>query len=105
LITASEDDASPVIMLWDLRNARAPEKILQGHERGVLSISWCAQDPELLLSCGKDNRTLAWNPTSGDIIGQVRALIIRWNSHTQMSRPVAPLEQLVLPHVVVPAQS
>ena len=27
LVTASEDDASPIIMLWDLRNARAPEKV------------------------------------------------------------------------------
>ena len=27
LVTASEDDVSPVIMLWDLRNARAPEKV------------------------------------------------------------------------------
>ncbi|CAE6536089.1 unnamed protein product [Rhizoctonia solani] len=71
LITASEDDSQPVIMLWDLRNARAPEKILQGHDRGVLSISWCPQDPELLLSCGKDNRTLVWNPNSGDIVGQL----------------------------------
>ncbi|KEP48003.1 protein transporter SEC31 [Rhizoctonia solani 123E] len=71
LITASEDDSQPVIMLWDLRNARAPEKILQGHERGVLSVSWCQQDPELLLSCGKDNRTLIWNPNSGEIVGQL----------------------------------
>jgi protein transport protein SEC31 len=72
LITASEDDSQPVIMLWDLRNARAPERILQGHERGVLSVSWCPQDPELLISCGKDNRTLVWNPSSGEILGQVR---------------------------------
>ncbi|CAE6512434.1 unnamed protein product [Rhizoctonia solani] len=71
LITASEDDSQPVIMLWDLRNARAPEKILQGHERGVLSISWCQQDPELLLSCGKDNRTIVWNPNSGEMVGQL----------------------------------
>ena len=27
LVTASEDDMSPVIMVWDLRNARAPEKV------------------------------------------------------------------------------
>lgn len=27
VITASEDDNSPVIMVWDLRNARAPEKV------------------------------------------------------------------------------
>lgn len=26
LVTASEDDSSPIIMVWDLRNARAPEK-------------------------------------------------------------------------------
>ena len=26
LVTSSEDDSSPVIMVWDLRNARAPEK-------------------------------------------------------------------------------
>jgi hypothetical protein len=27
VITASEDDSSPIIMVWDLRNARAPEKV------------------------------------------------------------------------------
>jgi protein transport protein SEC31 len=27
LITASEDDESPIIMLWDLRNTRAPERV------------------------------------------------------------------------------
>ncbi|KAF7367477.1 Nucleoporin-interacting protein [Mycena sanguinolenta] len=29
LVTASEDDQSPIIMLWDLRNARAPEKAMR----------------------------------------------------------------------------
>jgi protein transport protein SEC31 len=58
LITASEDDSQSVIMLWDLRNARAPERILQGHERGAPSVSWYPQDPELVISSGKDNRTL-----------------------------------------------
>ncbi|WVR04848.1 hypothetical protein IAU60_001860 [Kwoniella sp. DSM 27419] len=56
LITASEDDESPIIMLWDLRNTRAPEK-----------------DADLLLSCGKDNRTLCWNPQTGEIIGELPA--------------------------------
>lgn len=27
LVTSSEDDSSPIIMVWDLRNARAPEKV------------------------------------------------------------------------------
>ncbi|KAJ3981184.1 hypothetical protein F5890DRAFT_1618907 [Lentinula detonsa] len=71
LVTASEDDSSPIIMVWDLRNARAPEKILTGHEKGVLSLSWCKQDADLLLSCGKDNRALCWNPQTSEIIGEL----------------------------------
>ncbi|GBN13738.1 Protein transport protein Sec31A, partial [Araneus ventricosus] len=38
---------------------------------GVLSIAWCAQDPDLLLSCGKDNRILCWNPNSNVENGEV----------------------------------
>ncbi|KZT07919.1 uncharacterized protein LAESUDRAFT_697968 [Laetiporus sulphureus 93-53] len=71
LVTSSEDDTSPIIMVWDLRNARAPEKILTGHEKGVLSLSWCKQDADLLLSCGKDNRALCWNPQTSEIIGEL----------------------------------
>jgi protein transport protein SEC31 len=71
LITASEDDTSPIIMVWDLRNSLAPEKILSGHDKGILSLSWCEQDQDLLLSCGKDNRTICWNPQTCEIIGEV----------------------------------
>jgi protein transport protein SEC31 len=70
LLTATPDDNSPVIFLWDLRNSNAPEKVLQGHEQGVLSLSWCQQDSSLLLSCGKDNRTLLWNPQTGERYGE-----------------------------------
>ncbi|KAL6299339.1 hypothetical protein BKA93DRAFT_608197 [Sparassis latifolia] len=71
LVTSSEDDTSPIVMVWDLRNTRAPEKILTGHEKGVLSLSWCTQDPDLLLSCGKDNRALCWNPQTSEMIGEL----------------------------------
>ncbi|RXW21982.1 hypothetical protein EST38_g3860 [Candolleomyces aberdarensis] len=71
VVTSSEDDSSPIIMVWDLRNARAPEKILTGHEKGVLSLSWCKQDADLLLSCGKDNKALCWNPQTSELIGQL----------------------------------
>ena len=30
----------------------------------MLSLSWCPQDADLLLSCGKDNRTICWNPNA-----------------------------------------
>jgi protein transport protein SEC31 len=53
----------------------ADRQILSGHHKGVLSVAWCEQDADLLLSCGKDNRTLCWNPQTGEIIGEVSSLI------------------------------
>ena len=47
-------------------------QILAGHDKGILSLSWCDQDADLLLSSGKDGRTICWNPSSGDIVAEVR---------------------------------
>ncbi|GMG38744.1 unnamed protein product [Ambrosiozyma monospora] len=65
LVTASDTDSSPVILTWDLRNASTPEQELKGHRKGVLSLDWCQQDPEFLLSSGKDDATFLWNPIKG----------------------------------------
>ena len=32
-----------------------------GHTEGILSVSWCPTDPSLLMSCGKDNKTMMWD--------------------------------------------
>lgn len=62
IVTASGDDKHPVIKLWDLRSSTSlPLATLQGHKEGVLSLSWCPTDASLLLSCGKDNRTILWD--------------------------------------------
>lgn len=71
LCLASEEDQTPVIQLWDLRFATSPLKVLESHQRGVLSIAWCPQDPDLLVSCGKDSRILCWNPNSSVPGGEV----------------------------------
>ncbi|KAL8602789.1 hypothetical protein ACOMHN_055172 [Nucella lapillus] len=68
---SSEDDHTPVIQLWDLRYATSPLKVLENHKRGILSVAWCQRDPDLLLSCGKDNRILCWNPNSNVQGGEV----------------------------------
>eukprot|EP00794_Sanderia_malayensis_P012918 gene12918-14250_t len=65
MVIGNEDDRYPVIQLWDLRFATSPMKVLEGHQRGILSLDWCNQDPDLLMSCGKDNRILCWNPNNG----------------------------------------
>ncbi|KAF4107899.1 hypothetical protein G5714_010658 [Onychostoma macrolepis] len=68
LVLASEDDRMPVIQMWDLRFATSPLKVLESHTRGVLAIAWSEADPELLLSCGKDNRILCWNPNTAEVL-------------------------------------
>lgn len=82
LCLASEDDQAPVIELWDLRFATSPLKMFQNHQRGVLSIAWNPHDPDLLLSCAKDNRILCWNPNSdapnGEVICEL-AQTNQWN--------------------------
>ncbi|KAH8811803.1 hypothetical protein F5884DRAFT_783494 [Xylogone sp. PMI_703] len=84
LLTATPDDSSPVILLWDLRNSNAPERVLQGHEQGVLSLSWCQEDSDLLLSCGKDNRTLVWNPQTGELLGEFPE-VTNWTFQTKFN--------------------
>ncbi|KAL8951570.1 MAG: hypothetical protein Q9222_002455 [Ikaeria aurantiellina] len=86
LVTAIPQDSDPLILVWDLRNTNAPERVLRGHDGGVLSLSWCAQDNALLLSCGKDNRTICWNPQSGEAYGEYPVVTnwtfqTRWNPH------------------------
>ncbi|PNH43983.1 hypothetical protein VD0004_g3633 [Verticillium dahliae] len=86
LLTATPDDSAPLILLWDLRNSNAPERSLQGHDQGVLSLSWCQQDGDLLISSGKDNRTLIWNPQTGERYGEFPEVtnwtfLTRFNPH------------------------
>jgi len=62
IITASSDNRNPVLKLWDLRASTSmPLATLEGHTQGILSTAWCPHDDSLLLSCGKDNRTLLWD--------------------------------------------
>ena len=82
LVTAIPDDTDPVILVWDLRNANAPERVLKGHDRGVLSLSWCQQDSDLLLSCGKDNRNICWNPQTGESYGEF-PVVTNWTFQTR----------------------
>jgi protein transport protein SEC31 len=52
----------------------------------VLSLAWCDHDPDLLLSSGKDNRNICWNPQSGTPYGEFPVVTnwtfqTRWNPH------------------------
>jgi protein transport protein SEC31 len=45
-------------------------------------MSWCPKDSELLLSSGKDSRTLCWNPQTGALLGEI-ARSTNWVFGTQ----------------------
>lgn len=68
LVVASEDDRTPTLQMWDLRNSMSPVKEFVGHVKGVMGMSWCPQDHSLLLSCSKDHRTICWDVSSTDIV-------------------------------------
>ncbi|KAF8071322.1 SEC31B [Scenedesmus sp. PABB004] len=68
LVVASDDDRSPTLQMWDLRNSMSPVKEFVGHTKGVLGMSWCQQDHSLLLSCSKDNRTICWDVNTTDVV-------------------------------------
>jgi len=70
-VAVATDDPKPVIQTWDLRKAVAPTRTLTGHTGGVLSLSWCPMDSNLLMSCGRDGRTVCWNPNTGDILQEL----------------------------------
>ncbi|KAI5298373.1 hypothetical protein KEM55_003466, partial [Ascosphaera atra] len=84
LITGTPLESDPIICLWDLRNSNAPERVLRGHENGVLDLAWCVQDPRLLISCGMDDRTLAWNPETGEKYGEY-PIVTNWTFQTRFN--------------------
>ena len=71
LVTASDDDRCPVLQVWDLRNSISPAAELSGHSKGVLALSWCPNDSQLVLTCAKDNRTLLWDMAAGVPCGEL----------------------------------
>ncbi|XP_027154813.1 protein transport protein SEC31 homolog B [Coffea eugenioides] len=73
LIVASDEDSSPSLRLWDLRNVMSPNKELVGHTKGVIAMSWCPIDSSYVLTCAKDNRTICWDVGSGEIISELPA--------------------------------
>lgn len=64
------------------------EQTLTGHEGGVLSLSWCKQDVDLLLSSGKDNRTICWDPQTGEKLGEF-PVVANWTYQTRWN-PINP---------------
>ena len=46
-------------------------KTFAGHSKGIMSMDWCPKDSDILLSGGKDNRTIVWDTNTGQPIGDL----------------------------------
>ncbi|KAJ0977981.1 hypothetical protein J5N97_013455 [Dioscorea zingiberensis] len=78
LIIASDDDHSPSLRVWDVRKTISPLREFVGHTKGVIAMSWCPYDSSYLLTCAKDNRTICWDTTHGEIVSELPAST-NWN--------------------------
>jgi protein transport protein SEC31 len=68
-LVANDDPQNPALKIWDLRNPDYPVATYQDlHYDGILSVSWCLSDPNLLVSSGKDFRTVLANSKTGERI-------------------------------------
>ena len=64
LLVSYNDDTNPCVQLWDMRNCSYPFKEFQQHSRGVTAASYCDHDSNLIISSGRDNRTICWSINS-----------------------------------------
>ncbi|KAG6677018.1 hypothetical protein I3843_14G006100 [Carya illinoinensis] len=73
LVVASDEDNSPSVRLWDVRNVMSPLKEFTGHTKGVIAMAWCPIDSSYLITCAKDSRTICWDTVSGEIVCELPA--------------------------------
>uniref|UniRef100_A0A1J3JSN5 Protein transport protein SEC31-like protein B n=1 Tax=Noccaea caerulescens TaxID=107243 RepID=A0A1J3JSN5_NOCCA len=73
IMVASDDDGSPTLKLWDMRNTMSPVREFTGHQRGVIAMEWCPSDSSYLLTCAKDNRTICWDTNTAEIVAELPA--------------------------------
>ncbi|KAG6679763.1 hypothetical protein I3842_13G008400 [Carya illinoinensis] len=73
LVVASDEDTSPSVRLWDVRNVMSPLKEFTGHTKGIIAMAWCPVDSSYLITCAKDNRTICWDTVSGEIVCELPA--------------------------------
>lgn len=66
-VVANDDDRTPNINVWDLRNPSYPVTTFSDvHTAGILSFSWNLEDSNLIVSSGKDSRTVVTNIQTGE---------------------------------------
>lgn len=86
-VVANDDDKNPSFNVWDLRKTDYPVATFQNiHYSGITSISWCLSDPNLVVSTGRDERTVVTNFKTREMVlefpstGSIYDTVI-WSQH------------------------
>lgn len=90
IVVGYDDDRNPSLQLWDLRNVSYPFKeAVSAHQKGVMSIEFSPIDPNLLLSSGKDGKTICWtllNNQQPEVFTEIHSQ--QWSVQNQWSPSV-----------------
>ena len=66
---ANDNDDNPSFNVWDLRKTAYPVATFQNvHYKGITSISWCLADSNLVVSSGRDERTVVTNFKTREVV-------------------------------------
>ena len=111
LMIAYNDDHSPCVQLWDMRNCSYPFREFQEHSRGVTCASFCDLDSSLVVSSGRDNRSVCWSVHSGsleaysDLNLNAPATKLEWSPHLPGFIAAASLSGTVSVHSISQRQT
>jgi protein transport protein SEC31 len=73
-LVANDDDSSPSLNIWDLRNPNSPVCTFPDiHYSGILGVTWSLNDPSMIVSSGRDFRTVVLNYKTGETILEIPA--------------------------------
>ena len=90
IAVASDSDQAPFVQIWDLKQANQPVFTYSVHSAGITSLSWSPFDSSLLLTSGKDNRTLCLSPLTGAVTCELPPSA-NWNFDVQWSPKIPAL--------------
>ncbi|KAJ8907166.1 hypothetical protein NDN08_003648 [Rhodosorus marinus] len=71
VIVTSDDVNASYAVLWDLRSAKAPIQEFCFHRGGILSVSWSPHDSDLVLTSGKDSKTVCFSPNDNEVLCEI----------------------------------
>jgi protein transport protein SEC31 len=62
IAVANDDDETPVVNIWELRNLNSPLATFKGiHKKGIKGITWYDSEPSYFVTVGKDHLAIVWD--------------------------------------------